>query len=609
MFKSLVIAPYKGMKDILEDVASMWPYEVHVEVGDLQDGLLIARSAKQQGYDVIISRGGTAELIRQHVDIPVIEIVVNGYDLLRSLILLKEYHGRIGIIGFPSIVDGVDTIAELLDMQVMKYVIHQEEEAKSAVLQAKEQGVNLIFGDVITVATAENCGMKAVLITSGREAIVEALEKAERIVASLRSEQQKIASLQSTLDALEEGVITVDSQDEIIYCNHCAAELFGLSDAMGVKWKTFMEKVNIHPRFERAEGSTQVITLKGGVEKTILMSANTLESGGVNYIFYDKDQIQYMDKQLRKAREELDSPAKSTFQQLVSTERINRAYMDRAKQWSRLKDPILLAGDHGTGKRTIAEAMHNESDYQEGPFVVCSPRLIPSERMDAQLFGTGAGQQRDIPYIRRVEGGTLYIEHIEELPLPLQSKLAAALRYDGSLFRLIASTSMDLTKEVEAGRFDHQLYSLLQMYKIQLPSLQMIIDDLEHLVFWFLAEMNRTLGKQVLGVKPEVIQLLKAYHWPGNVFELKRVVISLIEGCDSSFVTMKQAEPVLSLLFEAQKLQAGESIQQWIGESRNLEELEKDIIRIVLEQEGNNQSAAAKRLGINRTTLWRKLGN
>ena len=229
MLKFLLIAPYRGMKDLLEDLPEAATYEVRAEVGDLRQGLSVAQAAEQSGYDVIISRGGTAQLIREHVRIPVVEITVNGYDILRSLTFVKDYRGTIGIIGFPSIVAGVDTIAELLDIRVTTLVIHHENEAENAVNKAKALGVDLVIGDVVTVAVAEKAGLRAVLITSGREALLESLEQAEKIAKQSSTDNGSLILMKSMLDSLQHGIVSVDKNQRVIFCNNHAAAQLGVT--------------------------------------------------------------------------------------------------------------------------------------------------------------------------------------------------------------------------------------------------------------------------------------------------------------------------------------------------------------------------------------------
>ncbi|SFK95503.1 Transcriptional regulator containing PAS, AAA-type ATPase, and DNA-binding Fis domains [Paenibacillus sp. 1_12] len=636
MLKFLLIAPYRGMKDLLEDIPAAPGYEVHAEVGDLQQGVSIAGTAEQQGYDVIISRGGTAQLIRSQVSIPVIEITVNGYDILRSLTLVKGYRGTIGIIGFPNIVDGVGTIAELLDIQVMTFIIHHEHEAEAAVNKAKELGVDLVIGDVVTVAVAEHSGVRAILITSGREALQESLLQAEQTVKRREAETRQIVLMKSIFDSLKQGIVCVDSGQNVILCNEQAGYQLGVTVpiAANTKWHELiagistpiMAYADASRTEDRAEGAVRLdrtavrnrsdpfqVQESDPQENLILVIEHSLAEHGTIYELHNSRSIEGLERRARRIREDRLSPPKCRFQQFVQTDYMNEAYMDKAKRWSKQLYPILIIGEPGTGKKTLAQALHNDSPYQSGPFVLFDAGTYAIDQQDQQLFGRL--DQEGTCLLRRAESGTLHIHRIEQLSLPVQRKLAATLQAshaalineDRPPFRFIASTSADLAHKVNQGEFDMQLLVQLQIYSLHLPPLRSVLADLDHIVFWYLAEMNRALGSQVLGIKPDALNRMTTYEWPGNFAELQQVLKLIVETCEGSFITLQQLQPVMDSLISKLGSATNDSLAQLIGTTRTLEEIEGDIIRFVLEQEGFNQSATAKRLGMNRTTLWRKL--
>jgi transcriptional regulator with PAS, ATPase and Fis domain len=336
MLKFLLIAPYRGMKDLLEDLLVSLPqatsYEVRAEIGDLRQGLSIAQEAKQSGYDVIISRGGTAQLIREYVRIPVVEITVNGYDILRSLTFVKGYRGTIGIIGFPNIVAGVDTIAELLDIQVTTFVIHHEDEAESAVNKAKALGVDLVIGDVVTVSVAEKAGVRAVLITSGREALLESLEQAEQIAKQSSIDNGSMVLMKSMLDALQHGIVSVDKNQRVTFCNNYAASELGVTaeSAIGMVWTELMANTV-------SENAALIAPVKPG-EIQVLLENSFLDQETM-YELYNSQTIDKLDRKLRRLKEDRYSPPKGKFQQFVQTDYINEVYMNKAKRWSKRLEP------------------------------------------------------------------------------------------------------------------------------------------------------------------------------------------------------------------------------------------------------------------------------
>jgi transcriptional regulator with PAS, ATPase and Fis domain len=618
MLRFLLIAPYRGMKDLLESLPQSAAYEVRSEIGDLRQGLAVALAAEQSGYDVIISRGGTAQLIREHVTIPVVEITVNGYDILRSLTFVKDYRGTIGIIGFPNIVAGVDTIAELLDIHVTTFVIYHENEAESAVNKAKALGVDLVIGDVVTVSVAEKAGVRTVLISSGREALLESLEQAEKLARQSHIDNGNVALMKSMLHTLQHGIVTVDRNQHVTFCNNYAAVQLGVTaeSVIGMGWPELLELLAIST-INRKEALKALAASEKPGELRVLIENSFIDQGTL-YELYDRQTIDKLARKLRRTEADCFSRPQGQFQQFVQTDYMNEAYMNKAKRWSKRLEPLLIIGEMGSGKRTLAEAIHNDGPYGEGPFVRFQAGVHAAELQERKLFGEPDREEESL--LRYAVAGTLHIDQIEQLALPVQRKLAAALQASATAiarethpaFRFIASTSGDLELKVKQGEFDMQLFIQLQIYTLHLPPLRQVVADLDHLVFWYLAEMNRTLGKQVLGIRPDALDKLRTYHWPGNFTELQQVLRRIVEACEGSFITLQQVDPILDTLYKPEDedhVNRNRSMGQLVGTSRTLEEIEEDIIRYVLEQEGFNQSTTAKRLGINRTTLWRRLSH
>lgn len=616
MFKCLAIAPYKGLKDLILDVANDFSFEIDVEVGDLNQGLSIAKCAEDKGYDVIISRGGTAELIRAHCQIPIVEIKVTGYDILRTLTLLNGYSKKIGIIGFPNVVYGVDTVAELLGMEVMQFKISHQEEAETAVRRALESGVTLIIGDVITVSIAERVGLQAILISSGKEAIYESIHDAEKMYYWHKQKLKQIERYTSLLKLIDTGIVVVDRDGKICYFNEKAEELFGtsLSAVIGTNWMNRILKTEMDVMWESKHKDIGKVIEWNGRHLLVAELINTFNDERV-FTICDSGSIQSAERKLRKAIYQPENNAKVYFSHLLGTSKLSRQLIEKARKWSKLKEPLLFCGESGTGKKSLAQAIHNASEYQTGQFIVFDAELENKTDDGMKLFEMGGNSGN---LIELAHEGTLYINEIGKLSISDQKNLLQVLesqmlvKKNGSetipiQFRLIASQSNDLLTLVTEGKFISEMYYHLNTYTLALPALRDRMEDINDLIRLIIAEANETLGKQVVGVKPDVMNMLTGYDWPGNISQLKHVLISMIQKTDSSFISREHAQPIMDQLYRT--VSKSQSIHRLIGKNRTLEEIEKDIIQVVLEEEDFNQSKVAERLGINRSTLWRKLKN
>ncbi|KAA3626681.1 MAG: sigma-54-dependent Fis family transcriptional regulator [Proteobacteria bacterium] len=273
---------------------------------------------------------------------------------------------------------------------------------------------------------------------------------------------------------------------------------------------------------------------------------------------------------------------------------------------------LHIAGESGTGKELAARSVH-EFSGRDGPFVPINCGAISPELLESELFGhvkgafTGAHTSRE-GLFTYANGGTLFLDEISEMPLPMQPKLLRVLeertvRPIGSEretpvdVRVIAATNKHIEKEVELGNFREDLFYRLNVLTITMPPLRERIEDIPELAFFFSERMAAELGVPALAFDHADIQQLQTYGWPGNVRELK----NLIERC-----LLLGAHP--SECWQ----ERGNGDKQPVGRigypsEWSLEEVEKRHILQVLESAGGNKSEAARRLGIGRKTLERKL--
>lgn len=220
MIKVLVIVPYEGLLEMMKEVSQeVEDIELQVELGNLSEGVAIAKNAENEGYHVIVSRGGTASMIQEAVSIPVIDIQVSGYDVLRILTLVKGFSGKAAIVGFSNITQGAATISELLDLDIKTLTITRDSEVKEKLLELSKDGYEVVIGDVVTVQTAKQLGMTGVLITSGKEAVIDALEETRRSYRLFSRLQQNIAFMETILDSEEQAIGVFNQDNEVIYGN------------------------------------------------------------------------------------------------------------------------------------------------------------------------------------------------------------------------------------------------------------------------------------------------------------------------------------------------------------------------------------------------------
>ena len=300
---------------------------------------------------------------------------------------------------------------------------------------------------------------------------------------------------------------------------------------------------------------------------------------------------------------------------------------------------VLIRGESGTGKELIARALYQHSDRRDKPFLAVNCAAIPDTLLESELFGhekgafTGADRQH-IGKFEQCNGGTLFLDEIGDMQPLLQSKLLRILqeqrfeRVGGKEtietdVRVIAATNRNMEQMVAENQFRGDLYYRLNGYTIYLPPLRDRQDDILLLIEHFLAAANTNYNKQIRGVSPDAMMLLRSYPWPGNIRELQGVVLQAALDTSGPILFPESLPQVVtsSETAKTQKFDPATSptdlLRHWVqtrlADETNtvydeaLEFLERTIFTEVLKATGGNQADAATRLGITRTTLRTKL--
>ncbi len=283
---------------------------------------------------------------------------------------------------------------------------------------------------------------------------------------------------------------------------------------------------------------------------------------------------------------------------------------------------VLLQGESGTGKELVARALHANSERRERPLVKVNCGALPSGLVESKLFGhekgafTGANERR-LGRFELANGGTLFLDEIGEMPLDVQVKLLRVVqereleRIGGHHtievdVRLIAATNRDLKLEVEAGRFREDLYYRINVFPIELPPLRARRDDVPLLVEHFVTKHAAKLNKLVTTIPTPIMQVLRAYDWPGNIRELENVIErAMILSPGSS---LELAPNALALAPELQT--TAQATSPATSPAQTLEEVERNYLFTVLEQCQwviNGPKGAAEIVGLHPNTLRHRL--
>ncbi|EJL26643.1 sigma-54-dependent Fis family transcriptional regulator [Brevibacillus sp. BC25] len=420
--------------------------------------------------------------------------------------------------------------------------------------------------------------------------------------------------MQAILDASHDGIIAVDRDSIIIGVNKNAMEILGLpGNIVGQKITRYIPNSDMLRIL--ATGKKEIGDIATILNRQIIINRLPIvvegEIVGAVSTFKEITDIQKMEMRIRKQSMESGLEAKFRLEDIVGESSAIREAKEWAETFARTDATVLIQGESGTGKELFAQGIHLSSQRATGPFIPVNCAALPGNLLESELFGyeegafTGARKGGKPGLFELAHGGTLFLDEIGEMSIPIQALLLRILqekkvrRISGERIvpvdvRIIAATNRDLEQLVEEKQFRSDLYFRLNVLTLELPALRERIEDIPLLVASIIGEIKERENKRHLKVEEAVFHVFKQYDWPGNVRELRNVVERMILLCKNDALGKEDTA------FFAKKLYQRQS-------SRDQEEREAEVIRKVLAETKGNKGEAAKILGMDRSTLWRKM--
>ena len=425
------------------------------------------------------------------------------------------------------------------------------------------------------------------------------------------------------LDSVADGVFTINEKGEITFFNRAAEEITGFTKEEALGHNCFdIFRANICQTNcalkETIKTGREIINLpiniinKDGKELPVSVSTAVLRDekgsiiGGVE-TFRDLSAIEELKKELRQ---------QYTFQDIVSKNHTIQEIFQILPDIAESDSTVLIQGPSGSGKELFAKAIHNLSLRKDKPFVKVNCGALPDNLLESELFGYVKGAftdaKKDKPgRFALADGGTIFLDEIGDMSPALQVKLLRVLqdreyellggtstvRVD---VRVVAATNKELVALVRSGQFRDDLYYRLNVVKIDLPSLSLRREDIPLLVEHFTEKFNLKTGKNISGVSHEAMSLLMRYEFPGNIRELENIIEHTFVMCKGDVIELRHFPPDLIERSKEAFLEEKEA-------NRPLQRSEAESIRKTLEKNRGNRLRTARELGIDRSTLWRKI--
>jgi len=429
------------------------------------------------------------------------------------------------------------------------------------------------------------------------------------------------------LDSIADGVFTIDLEWRITSFNRAAELITGIprEEAIGRHcWEVFRASIcekqcSLRQTMETGapilNQPIYIVNSEGtrvpvSISTAILRDEEDRIIGGVE-TFRDLSLLEELKKELA---------GRHTFLDIVSKNKEMHRLFTILEQVAQSDSTVLLLGESGTGKELFARAIHSLSARSKGPLVVVNLGALPDTLVESELFGHKAGAFTDARQdragrIAAAEGGTLFLDEIGDLSPTVQVRLLRVLQertYEplGSNrtvhadIRIVAATNRDLEAMVKERTFRDDLYYRINVIRLTLPPLRKRREDIPLLVEHFLRRFNQLTGKQVTGVSQEVLAILMAHDFPGNVRELENVIEHAMVLCQGGII---EAVHLPDYLQPAPPSEGMEVREQAASRRGRWEELERGFLLQALRDNNWNRQAAAQELGIGRQTLWRRI--
>lgn len=597
--------------------------EVVMYLARLKRAIKLVKKLQYENIDVIVSRGGTAAIIEAEVRVPVVQIAITGQDLALAFQKAKHVTGlpnpKVALLAFSNMIYDIEALAEALGIQLQIYRMSKIEDISAMIEAVAVSDADIMVGGVKAVSLALKKGLKAQFINSGDYSLRAAFLEAKKISLARKIEKEQAQEFKALIDYSLEGIISINCEKTIKIFNPAAERLLNLSshEILGQKIDAIINFINVDDCLLAGQKSIGQIIQRNNIWLSLNISPIVVEQTviGAMITFQDITIIQEMEEKIRKDILTKNFVAEYQFADILGSSKEIVEAKRIAQEMAAFDATVLITGESGTGKELFAQSIHNKSERKKGPFVAINCAALPSNLVESELFGyvegafTGAQKKGKRGLFEMAHRGTIFLDEISEMDKYAQSRLLRVLqekqvmrlgddKYIPVDVRVIAATNKNLKEQVKEGHFREDLFYRLKVLTITLPPLRRRSGDVAHLTHRFLEYYDAKHLKR-LEITPDACNYLSEYTWPGNVRELMYFVERLVIVAKEKIIT----DEVIRKYWEEDEYESGD-VNFTINAPRLPEE---KMITYALERSNSNISHAAKLLGMDRSTLYRKL--
>ena len=604
----------------------------------MEEAIPVGQEMERAGVEVIVSRRGTANLLRENLQIPVFSLPQSSLSIMTSTKLaadgLKVFprkKRKIFLPNFGAEVPGLEILSELLDIEFKQGVYFDSASLEQVILNAAQEGFAVAIGGAATMRFTTKYGLGYQELKTPIHDILETIENAKSAALSNREEKATTQRYQSIMNLASDSIISVDSNGNLTTINNKARVVLGVDDrdVVGQPVTTFVNNGNLR-RIIRRQASVQDKIEQIG-DELFVYNQEPLQvedqTVGVVSTFREISTVMRAESKVRRSLTK-GFVANYILEDLVYQSPEMHNIVRTCKELAKTDSTVLVTGETGTGKEVIAQAIHNVSRRKKMPFVSVHCGALPEQLLESELFGheegafTGSKRGGKPGLFEMAHQGTIFLDEVDSTSFNVQLRLLRVLqekevmRIGGDRkipvdVRVIAAAGKDLWSTVTNGHFRKDLFFRLNVLRVGIPPLRERQEDIPLLLNHFIHYHAGKLGVKPLTLPAAYLQLVLEYSWPGNVRQLKHFAEQLALNSTFQFSTSTLDTLFKELHSIVEHKETTDQVESQTQPPSSLKlsdpDSEAQAIRNALQEAQFSKTKAAELLGVSRTTLWRKL--
>lgn len=631
MIHMIFYAPYPQIVPLIKQVFQERPDCNELEYEIVQD--FYNNPLQDLNADVVIARGFSALTMKQRGYICA-ELKVGGYDVIAAVLKARSMSpglSHIAVIGAFNMIYGIESIRDAFpDMKLSTYPVNSEPLLADAIRQAISDGCDALVGNYTGVELAKKSGLPAVMIESGQEAINNAIDEAKSAAEIDLREKMRSAQMANIMNYSFQGILSTDQNGIITFANKYCYSILDSGHALltGRSILDFFPNLPVEEVTRNGKKLLSELHIYASYHLMVNCVPAPDNSGNTGCVltFQDTSRIQADELQVRKKLRHSSFQAKYQFSNILHKSRIMDSVISDAMTYSYSDSNILICGETGTGKELFAQSIHNSSPRKNHPFVAINCSALPENLLESELFGyvegafTGASKGGKMGFFELAHKGTIFLDEIGDVSPNLQSRLLRVLQEREVVrlgsdtvipvdVRVISATNKNLKEEVANGRFRQDLLYRLDVLELNLPPLRNREQDALFLLSQLISYEHERTGCILTGLSEEGASLITQYPWPGNIREMRNFCQRLSILTPNPLATPADILKVLPDAAAATTPNEPKKTDRSTPGDAPVYSLydEREEILKALYTFHNSRTKTAEFLGIDKSTLWRKM--